>query len=263
MSTNIDKALWFRKHRIKRKLAIIIAVLLGLAIIIIYASTVLFTSFGSFTISVKKMDMASYGITLSESIEKYHQIARLNAPPLHEASESRADWIDALKEVDTEQGGSHNGENYMAYTFYTINMGAEHYLTYNYTLRIRSVKNNLDKAIRVRIIVDGEVVGTYGKQEDDGATPLRDYEHNRTVDEEGNFIYDRSPENQITKFSNDIVTIGEIQNLKPGGYNRFTIILWVEGTDPECDNSVLEGTVRMDLGMSVIHAIPVGEYEAS
>lgn len=52
--------------------------------------------------------------------------------------------------LNTEAEGSHNGENYIAYTFYVENNGSET-INYWYSLVIDDVIRDVDKAIRIMI----------------------------------------------------------------------------------------------------------------
>lgn len=252
-SKNIEsKAQWLRKYKIRKAITATLIAILAIIIVAIMVISVIFNSFGSFTISVKRLEMAEYGITLSEHRDSYQTISRLNAKPLEESDATSADDIDALVGVG-DVDGSNNGEKYMQYTFYCINAGSNYDITYSYALVIKNVTKNLDEAIRVKLFVDDKVVGVYGKQEKDGNPPLRDYDTNKTV-VNGEEVYDRSEENTIKKFSGNTVAYGEIENFKPKQTTKFTILMWIEGTDPQCNDDLLYGTIRLDMNMSIIHA---------
>ena len=241
------------KYKTTKRVAIALFGLLAVLLVDAYLLVSLYNLFGSFTISVKKLEMVRYGLTLSESPTTDKQNSRLNAPALADSVESRADWIDGIKEIDSTDG-SHNGDNYFAYTFYCVNNSTDYLLTYSYSLVVKNVTLDLDEAIRIRLYVNGEEIGTYGKQEPDGSTPLRDYEWNRRLDETtGEYIYDRSPSNLINKYSGDTVVSGEIVDLAPGESTRFTVVMWIEGTDPECTDDKMGGNMRLDMVMSVVH----------
>lgn len=247
----INKAHWLRTYKNKKKLTIALALVLATLIVAVYALTFFFSQYGSFTISVKKLEMAKYGITLSENPDHYQIIAKLNATPIEDIDAMRADDVDSIKELD-ETNGSHNGENYFAYTFYCFNSGEDYNITYSYTISVKNVTKGIDESIRIKLFVNGEDKGIWGKQEKNGSTPLRDYELERYVDENGNYIYNRSKENQINKFSSDKILEGEIKNLAPNECTKFTVVMWIEGTDPECTNDALGGQMRLDMTMSVI-----------
>ncbi len=64
---------------------------------------------------------------------------------------------------------SHNGPNYLAYTFHVTNTG-KYTVTYEYHLYIVNVTNNVDEAVRVRFYVNGDYVD-YAKTRSDGSGP--------------------------------------------------------------------------------------------
>jgi len=42
-----------------------------------------------------------------------------------------------------------------------------------------------------------------------------------------------------------IVEVGERPGLEPGEVDKFTVVIWLEGEDPECMNDILGGTIEM------------------
>lgn len=61
------------------------------------------------------------------------------------------------KDIDELGGGSHNGKNYLAYTFYVENQGVS-VSDYWSEVVIDDVIRNIDDAVRVRIYRNGEYV---------------------------------------------------------------------------------------------------------
>ena len=41
-------------------------------------------------------------------------------------------------------------------------------------------------------------------------------------------------------------------HLTPGEYTKFTIVVWLEGDDPECVDTILGGVFKIDMNMSVL-----------
>ena len=54
----------------------------------------------------------------------------------------------------TKKTDGHNGENYIAYTFYLENLGDET-IHYWYRIYVDDVVKNVDKAIRVAVYLNG------------------------------------------------------------------------------------------------------------
>ena len=63
------------------------------------------------------------------------------------------DWIPS--NINNESDGSHNGDNYIAYTFYVANQGNES-IDYWYSIIIDDVIKNVDEAVRVMIFLNDE-----------------------------------------------------------------------------------------------------------
>lgn len=138
-------------------------------------------------------------------------------------------WIP--KNIDDEAEGSHNGENYIAYTFYLQNMG-QHTVNYWYTLPIEDVTKNIDTAIRVMIFQNGEKVIYAKKAANGGAEPGTE-----------------------EFFSDDIIAVKERKNFEAGEIDKFTIVIWIEGDDPECLDNLIGGQmkIKMDITQEQIH----------
>ena len=144
----------------------VIALLIGLLVAIIaivYVISYFYDKFGSFTVKVNKYDMARQGLTLSETPEYEHTVSELNAKIVYDMTNISGDDIpDNIDKVN----GSHNGQNYIAYTFYVINSGRDT-LSYEGELYIENVTKNVDDAIRVAVYKNGEKT-LYGKTKSSG-----------------------------------------------------------------------------------------------
>ena len=202
---------------------IVIAVLL---LVIGYVASVLYTKFGAFTVMVNRFDHNDYALTLSESPQFESHTARLNA----EISESVTnidgnsipDWVD---NVD----GEHNGDNYVAYTFYCGNAGSKT-VTYNYDMYIANMSRDVEKAVRVRLYIDGKYT---------------DYAYARTDGVKG-------PEPGTTSFQGNSIVRGSVKHFKPGDRTKFTVVIWLEGNDPDCVDKIIGGKFKIDMAIDVL-----------
>ncbi len=132
--------------------------------------------------------------------------------------------------IDSEYGGSNNGHNYFAYTFFLKNTGTET-LDYNELLTLTENKLNAVKAIRFMLYRDGESTIF--------ASPA-------VNGEKEPFACDES-------FSGDVNLVSKDQTgLTPGQIVRYTVVVWFEGNDPECINDILGGSVKLTLGFKII-----------
>ena len=203
---------------------------IGLAVLILvvgYVISVLYMKFGAFTVMVNKFDHNEYALTLSESPTFQSYTSRLNAEIAETVTNidgrSIPDWVD---NVD----GEHNGDNYVAYTFYCSNAGLKT-VTYTYDLYIANMTYEIEKAARIRLYVDGEYV---------------DYAYPRTDGVSG-------PEPGTTAFqSGNTVVKKTVQHFKPGDSTKFTVVIWLEGNDPDCVDKILGGVFKVDMSISVL-----------
>ena len=126
--------------------------------------------------------------------------------------------------IDTEAEGSHNGENYIAYTFYIENKGEET-VNYWYTILIDDVIKNVDEAARVMIYFNGQKT-IYAKQN----------------------AYTNEPENETIPFySEKEAVLEQRKDFAPGNIDKFTIVIWLEGDDPDCTDNILGGEIKMHM----------------
>ena len=124
------------------------------------------------------------------------------------------DWIP--KNVDNEGDGSHNGRNYIAYTFYAENRGQD-VINYWATIKIDDVIKNVDEAIRVKLFKNGVPV-TYAKNSRRTGQP------------------ENKPSETVPFYDEETVMLEVTENFKVGDIDKYTIVIWVEGDDPECKN---------------------------
>ena len=214
------------KYRVRMKILSILLVLLVTFTGVIYVASALYEQSGSFTISVDKHEMQKYGLSLSETRDMLRPTSSLNAKITEKLTNIAGETID--ENVDMIDG-SHNRGNYIAYTFYVQNAG-EVEVAYNYEVRMSGVTNGLDEAIRVRLYVDGGEPVDYAKTKSDGT----------------------GPEPGTTEFrSATSVTLGRKDGFAPGDKTKFTVVIWIEGNDPDCIDWLIGGRMKLDMKISV------------
>lgn len=216
-----------KKYRRRMKL-IPIAIAIALLVLIIgYVLSVLYMRFGAFTVMVNKFDHLDYALTLSEHPTFDSYTSRLNAEIYERVTNIDGRTLpDHLDNID----GEHNGDNYIAYTFYCKNAGRSTF-DYTYDLYIANMTLDIEKAVRIRLYVDGVYT---------------DYAYPRTDGSEG-------PEPNTTAFqSRTTVVKNRINNFAPGDITKYTVVIWLEGNDPECVDRILGGEMKVDMAMDVV-----------
>jgi len=186
-----------------------------------YGAALLFQEEGVFTVGVlPKKGEDDVAISLSETADFADPVTMLGADGIDQMTNISVNWLpDDLDEID----GSHNGDHYIAYTFYLKNTGnIECNVTESFELE-SSVKG-ADEAIRVRLYKNGEIT-TYAKMGVNG-----------------------EPETDTVPFESDtLVFSGVNEKLETDQTIKYTLVIWLEGDDPECLDNIRGGKVKMSM----------------
>lgn len=182
----------------------------------------------NFTVTLDSEYGRESGLVIYEDPEQKLSRTYLKSADIEFFSDISVTWLP--QDIDNEGNGSHNGRNYIAYTFYTENQGQD---TINYwtTIEIEDVVRNVDEAIRVMVIKNGERT-IYAKKSRETGEPEPD-----------------------TKafYSEDIVMLTNNENFKVGDIDKYTIVIWVEGDDPECKDDLIGGEIKMHMDITEEH----------
>ena len=134
----------------------------------------------------------------------------------------------------SEGEGSHNGDNYLAYSFYLENQGVDP-INYWYTIISDDVIKNVDRAIRIMVIRNDEQI-IYAKA-------------NETTGEAEIF----GDEITTPFYSNTNLILQQRQNMQPGEIDKFTIVIFLEGDDPDCTDELIGGEMKMHMDITEEH----------
>jgi hypothetical protein len=215
-----------KSYRRLRRIVPIAMACASIALVLVYTITVLYTRYGSFTVTINKFDNVKYALTLSETPEFKDPISRLNSKAAQEIT--NIDGASLPLDLDMVNG-EHNGKNYVAYTFYCKNAG-EMPVTYEYQVFIANMTKDIEQAVRVRLYVDGEATD-FARTRSDGL----------------------GPEPGTTEFLTETVIVRkQIADFQPGEVTKYTVVIWLEGNDPDCLDNILGGTFKVDMSMSII-----------
>ena len=68
--------------------------------------------------------------------------------------------------------------------------------------------------------------------------------------------------NTIPFIDNELVALDHVENFKPGDIDKYTVVLWLEGSDPECNDNILGGEIKITMHFNSEHIDKKeGEYE--
>ena len=192
-------------------------VVLALAFGVLFALSFMQENMGNFTINLNRLELFRRGVAIADNGDFNNATARLAADALDNGTNIAAeDLPDNLDDID----GSHNGKNYVAYTFYIRNAGKTD-LGYSAKLKVVSASKGVEKAARVRLYRNGEPT-TYAAAAADG-----------------------NPEPNTEPFaSKDVVTTISHANFRVGDVDKYTVVIWLDGDDPECVDKIIGGAVE-------------------
>ena len=196
----------------------LLGMLLLVAVLFIFAF--MQEKMGNFTINLNRLELYRKGISIADNGDFNGATARLTARTVEDATNIS---IDDLPEDIDDLDGSHNGKNYMAYTYYVRNAGKED-LGYKASITLDSCAKGAEKAVRVAVWRNGERV-VYAAPATDGGE-----------------------ENGCKNFkSDDVVCTYTEKKFLVGNVDRYTIVIWMEGDDPECVDSIIGGSVEFSM----------------
>ena len=216
------------KRKLFIKIVKIAFLLLLILISIIYLFLYIIYAGGRFTVSLDKNMSNRKNVFLSEDGNIKNKARKLSADTIEYMDNISIKWLP--DNIDTEKNGGHNGDNYIAYTFYVINSGKEK-VNYWYEIDIDDTIKNVDEAIRIMIYRNGERTVYAKKSKDTGQA-----------------------EPGTKKFiSSKIAVLEQRKNFKPSSKDRYTVVVWIEGDDPECKNDLLGGEIKFHMDFTEEH----------
>ena len=217
------------KRRKKRnKIAKITLAILIVVFTLFYLILGIIYNGGRFTITLDPQFSTKSGIILYDNLQSKNKVNRLYAKNIDFMDNISINWIPS--NIDNGGDGPHNGDNYIAYTFYLENGGPEeiHYWVECY---IDDVIKNVDEAVRVMIFLNGEKV-VYAKK---------------------NMLTGVAEKDTEMFYSDDLAILRQRVNFKPGDVDKYTIVIWLEGDDPDCVDALIGGEIKMHMDITEEH----------
>ena len=210
----------YKKKLVTRIATIIIAFLL-LFLSLIYCVLYIVNTEGNFTISLDPNLRSNQNIVMSPTLDFSNSTLILKAKSLDYMDNISEKWLPT--DID-EQEGAHNGSNYIAYTFFIKNKGEET-TKYVVSIDIISVIKNVDDAVRVALYTNGEKV-VYAKAD------------NATGNTVAGTVEFNSKSQVMYKVRSDF---------EAGSVDKYTVVVWLEGDDPECVDDILGGEMKLKM----------------
>lgn len=188
---------------------------------ILYLILYVVNSNGYFTIKLDKNLKSERHILLSSDSEFSAETVEIKVKGLEYMDNITEGWIPFDSLISNE--GDNSEDNYIAYTFFVKNDGKDN-VSYKTKIVIEFVIKNVDEAVRVALYTNGEKK-VYAKKAKNG----------------------KAEPNTISFFSNHLIMQQERDNIKPDEIDRYTVIVWLEGKDPECIDDIIGGEMKMSM----------------
>ena len=220
---------------------------------------------GHFTINMTS-DLFREGFSVCENEEFDNPSSMLYSIPLEGAMcVSIANIPEDVLEVD----GYYYGEDYFAYTFYIRNDG-ESIVDYEWEILINSESYDLSKATWVMLFEDDKM-SFFAEAEEDGSIealpafgdnsrgylkmPFVDYAKYPSEQYERIDVPSTIPYYRVIPISfRDDVTVasGRQAEVAPTEVHKYTVVLWLEGDDPDCTNELIGGHLGLEMNFKLI-----------
>ncbi len=218
------------KNRKQREKVVTIGLLLLLLILILaYFILNIIYNEGSFTISMDKNTYLKSNLVMYESLNDRSSVFKLSTSRLEFMDNISIKWLP--EDINNEGEGSHNGENYIAYSFYLENQGEE-IINYWYSMEIDDIIKNVDDAVRVMIFINDEST-VYAKK--------------------SAITGEAEPDTTMFRDEDDVIILEKREGMIPEQIDKITIVIWLEGDDPECVNAILGGELKMHMDIHEEH----------
>lgn len=207
-----------REKKIKRIVKIVLLLIL-LILAILYSVIGIVYNNNNFTITLDKNLYYEKGLIIYDDPD--YKVFRSELYALSPDTFDNISYRWLPENIHDSRGGSHNGNNYLAYTFYVENMGKDT-ADYYSEIVIEDVIKNVDDAVRIRVYKN-DVITTYAKKS-----------------------ARNEPEKETVPFlEEELIALDHVENFRPGDIDKYTIVMWIEGSDPECTDNILGGEIKI------------------
>lgn len=147
-------------------------------------------------------------------------------------------------------------DRFIASTFYLKNTTAN-VQTYVEELNLRNASNRVETAMRVMLIRNHKIM-VYAKANNGVpeqvvplSTPYTELFIEENEDGTVNILHKGEEAWIAEDFHNDdYIFYNENLNIQPGEIIKYSIVIWLEGWDPDCTDDKLKGIIQMDFAFS-------------
>jgi len=206
-----------------------ILILLTMGVVYSLSYTYINTGYG---INVVADQQITKAVSLSDDDNFERLSVGLKASAVVSMDNISYSWLSP--DLDNLGAGNHNGENYICYTFYALNTGNAD-LSYGSTLRIKNSTQNVETAVRIEIFKNGvPTIYTHTYEEQIDGVLVEDYGI------------------AVQEFYSEDIVVYEVVDLAMNDFNRYTVVIWLEGEDLDCVNDKYSSELQLVWNISVL-----------
>lgn len=257
----------FGRH--KRRVIALVIIILFLLFLVTFGISVIISNTTGFTVKMTGND-ASKGLTLYDNAALSNGTGKLSITGIPECNnQTYSEILDNIVSVVDKGDGQQSREfYYFAYSFYVQNAG-NGIIDFDFKLTMSAYSKGMDQAIRIMVINDSSnyfakdnkrVLTSYAKPTCHPETGAWLYDSNNNPimqqisDPEGNLYPQSKQDNPTPFYSNDTPVYLQYKNLsnKPGeNLLKYTVVIYLEGGDPDCVNAIWGGGVKGRIELAV------------
>ena len=254
---------WLRKNGLWALLASLVALLT-----LMYLFSLVTELKGHFTINMSS-DMFRNGFVLSETPDFANPAANLFLEQTHVLNPTS---FGSLPDDLDEHDGVYSDATFFAYTFYLKNDGEDTF-DYNYQLDINSETKNLSNATWVMIyendgmrffaeantetgqeeVIPARSVSNMGYKNPSLMMKSKDATQFELIGSRGDLNYYRIVP---IPFINELeIDRGTRYGFAPGDVHKYTVVLWLEGDDPDCTDEKIDGHLGLEFNFQLVEEV--------
>lgn len=230
----MPKYLSIKRVFLKKSTIHIVLLVFGVLAIVMTLLTYYGAYSGNFVITMEE-EAIKKGIILSSDRDFTNPSPRLFADSVGDLGDTTYPSIDIREVVSTDGNYYDPFKSFLAYTFYIKNNG-EATVDINFSYVIKDVYRGTEQAIRFLLI--------------ENDTILKLYQMPDTIKKE--YSYGAAEKPEVYFFEDKVIFREVIYNFFPEQVKKFTVIIYLEGEDDDCNDDILGGSIRTAMVFNII-----------
>ena len=220
--------------------------------------TITFIDANSMRIVVDKSNVGEISISKTADFSSPTTMLKMDGP--EEMSNITYDWI--LKDEVLGKEGDHHGDNYIAYSFFLKNVSDSDIL-FKSSIVLNYVSKDIERTVRIVVVEDEEKATCYAVTRSDGSPEYIAYDTDEKATQKplplGNsrldellgtnvttpFVTDEPVDSNVKVFESADVFLA-VDEVK-----KYTVLIWIEGSDSDCMDDVIGAKVNFEYSFRV------------